>query len=241
MSCSRFLACESSHVHADHTNCTKYFYAMRRSIHSYIHTCTHTYRSRIKIVHADHVYINMYIHTYTYTHTYIHTYMHIHTYTYIINTDHTHTYIHTYRNIMLDSMGTPKYIDFGLSKERESDASFSQTGSTVLSRHKQEWASPEKRANKASTQVSDVYSLGLVMIYVLTEKKPATTPYTRRKDVQQLQLPIRVAELILRSTEELPRGRPTAFAVMFCLEMEFDLDEMPLGWTQPMVISSSVA
>eukprot|EP00960_Hanusia_phi_P059798 764292-Hanusia_phi.AAC.3 len=58
--------------------------------------------------------------------------------------------------------GMPKYIDFGLSKEKEWIAASSRASTQVAGTHA--WMAPEKKAGGASSSASDVYSLGLVMM-----------------------------------------------------------------------------
>ncbi|EKX43787.1 hypothetical protein GUITHDRAFT_62407, partial [Guillardia theta CCMP2712] len=73
------------------------------------------------------------------------------------------------QNIMMDRRGSPKYIDFGLSKEKDSilpSRSSTRLAGTI------DWMSPEKKRGGASTSASDVYSLGLVFMNIVTGEKP---------------------------------------------------------------------
>eukprot|EP00960_Hanusia_phi_P028883 747638-Hanusia_phi.AAC.2 len=68
------------------------------------------------------------------------------------------------QNVMLGHDGTAKYIDFGVSKE---DFVASTTASTRLA-GSFDWMSPERKRGAAASTQSDVYSLGLLVVYVLT-------------------------------------------------------------------------
>jgi len=70
-------------------------------------------------------------------------------------------------NLMLNAEGTVKFIDFGLSKEKESML----LAGTILVGTK-EYMSPEKLNGKPSTSASDVYAFGLVVIFVLSHQTP---------------------------------------------------------------------
>lgn len=111
------------------------------------------------------------------------------------------------KNIMVDSCGTPKFIDFGLSKEKSethpSQASTALAGTTA-------WMSPEKRKGEASTYASDVFSFGLVMVYILTEQQPAESQIERCRNIKRKHGGYAGSIWALRCTLEDPKERPAS-------------------------------
>ncbi|EKX45746.1 hypothetical protein GUITHDRAFT_62151, partial [Guillardia theta CCMP2712] len=73
------------------------------------------------------------------------------------------------QNIMVNSQGTAKLIDFGLSKQEEKSKSTSASRSCAGTKN---WMAPEVNAGEASSFASDVYSLGLVAFFVVTGEVP---------------------------------------------------------------------
>jgi tetratricopeptide (TPR) repeat protein/predicted Ser/Thr protein kinase len=72
-------------------------------------------------------------------------------------------------NILVTSEGTPKLLDFGIAKLVDNDAQRTRTAVQALT---PEYASPEQVRGLAITTASDVYSLGVVLYQLLTERKP---------------------------------------------------------------------
>ena len=118
-------------------------------------------------------------------------------------------------NLMLDADGTIKFIDFGLSKEKEAMgvAGTINVGTT-------EYMSPEKKTKGGfSTQESDIYAFGLVIIYVLSLKTPdklgsnipqaAEAAVRKAKDV----LGHDANEAVLKCLQKAPSLRPGASSV----------------------------
>ncbi len=74
-------------------------------------------------------------------------------------------------NILVDSTGTVKLLDFGIAKLLEADGSTEQTAFAVRAMTPQA-ASPEQVRGEALTTPSDVYSLGLLLYEMLAGKPP---------------------------------------------------------------------
>lgn len=75
-------------------------------------------------------------------------------------------------NILVTTDGTPKLLDFGIAKLLQPDPSQAyqtQTGQTPMT---PAYASPEQVRNEKLTTTSDVYSLGVVLYELLTERSP---------------------------------------------------------------------
>ncbi len=74
-------------------------------------------------------------------------------------------------NILVTKDGTPKLLDFGIAKLLEAnDAALALTHTQLPLTP--EYASPEQLNNQPLTTATDVYSLGVVLYEMLTERKP---------------------------------------------------------------------
>lgn len=78
-------------------------------------------------------------------------------------------------NILVDTDGEPKLLDFGIAKllpanpNVAAEESITLTGCSPLT---PDFAAPEQLLNQAITPATDVYALGLLLFEILTEKKP---------------------------------------------------------------------
>lgn len=72
-------------------------------------------------------------------------------------------------NILITKNGTPKLLDFGISKLLDENA---QTSVTIAGAMTLEYASPEQIKGEAITTASDIYSLGVVLNKMLTSSLP---------------------------------------------------------------------
>src|SRR5215475_12190576 len=76
-------------------------------------------------------------------------------------------------NILIDEDGEPKLLDFGIAKLLSPDGSQPQTRTeTALRLMTPEYASPEQARGQAVATTTDVYSLGVVLYELLTDRRP---------------------------------------------------------------------
>ena len=71
-------------------------------------------------------------------------------------------------NIMIDNHGNLKLIDFGLARYMPNNDNYKLTGNTGNDRY----MSPEVFFNKNYNLKADIYSLGLIIYYILTNNQP---------------------------------------------------------------------
>jgi serine/threonine-protein kinase len=74
-------------------------------------------------------------------------------------------------NILVTPTGTPKVLDFGISKQLESSGEMAQQTHTQL-RFTLAYAAPEQLGGKPAKAYTDVYTLGVVLYQLLTGKLP---------------------------------------------------------------------
>ncbi|MGI8495904.1 MAG: serine/threonine protein kinase, partial [Pyrinomonadaceae bacterium] len=72
-------------------------------------------------------------------------------------------------NILVNENGQVKLLDFGIAKTLD-NAALTQTANAP---HTPAYASPEQIKGESSSTLSDVYSLGVILYELLTEKSPA--------------------------------------------------------------------
>ena len=76
-------------------------------------------------------------------------------------------------NIMVDSAGRPKLLDFGIAKILEESTDRTQTVHRMLT---PDYSSPEQFTGRPPTTATDVYSLGAVLYKLLTGSSPHEFP-----------------------------------------------------------------
>jgi serine/threonine protein kinase/tetratricopeptide (TPR) repeat protein len=76
-------------------------------------------------------------------------------------------------NILVTSDGTPKLLDFGISRALAPDSAAEQTEPTVIARAMTPpYASPEHVRGEPMTPATDVYSLGVLLYELVTGRRP---------------------------------------------------------------------
>ncbi len=75
-------------------------------------------------------------------------------------------------NILVTEDGTPKLLDFGIAKLLRPETEASESRQTLLIFGTPEYSSPEQVRGKAITKATDVYSLGVLLYELLTDRCP---------------------------------------------------------------------
>ena len=98
-------------------------------------------------------------------------------------------------NIMIDSDGTVKIIDFGISKLQDTFYS-DYTLATFVTKN---YSSPEQLTGKTITNQSDIFSLGLIFYEIFT-----CTNITTRETMDVSGLPVGIQNILVKMTREEP-------------------------------------
>ena len=138
-------------------------------------------------------------------------------------------------NILVDSAGVPKLLDFGIAKllEEEPRSSLDAAGDdalndageplrTLVPAMTPAYASPEQVRGEPITTASDVYSLGVLLFRLLTGEPPYRLDGRRPAEVERVvcgEEPSRPSQRVLRATGDRRRARV----------LEGDLDTLVLA------------
>ena len=125
-------------------------------------------------------------------------------------------------NIMIDKHHTVKLIDFGLSRfvdEEDLSENKKMTGKTGSLRY----MAPEVFNNEVYNIKADIYSLGLVMLYVITKQRPLDNVDFENYIKSRTSLCINTydqkwTKIIQKCVEFNPTDRPTTKAILKMLE-----------------------
>lgn len=82
-------------------------------------------------------------------------------------------------NILVSTLGTPKLLDFGTAKLLNSEHFDNATSAGLLT---VSYASPEQLRGETATTLSDIYSLGVILYELLSDRKAFTSGLISRLD-----------------------------------------------------------
>lgn len=153
-------------------------------------------------------------------------------------------------NILLTSAGgelSPKLADFSIAKAHGDLPNRASETNAQAPLYSLSWAAPEQLAGTTVTPTADVFALGLLASYMLTEVMvypgdDVMALYTLRSEgagfreeaVRNLGLPPAVERVVLRATDETPGSRyPTVEALYDALENAVGIESGTLNDDEP--------
>jgi eukaryotic-like serine/threonine-protein kinase len=88
-------------------------------------------------------------------------------------------------NVLLTREGTPRLLDFGIAKLLAPGSGPGKLTEIAVRPLTPEYASPEHVRGGATTTSSDVYSLGVLLYYLLTGQSPYSGPMSSRAEIER--------------------------------------------------------
>lgn len=90
-------------------------------------------------------------------------------------------------NLLVDARGEPRLLDFGVAKLIESDQIDSRAAATVADQRilTPRYASPEQLTGRPITTATDIYSLGVMLYELLTDRSPYAADTTSPADLHR--------------------------------------------------------
>lgn len=130
-------------------------------------------------------------------------------------------------NILVDTNGQPRIIDFGIAKVLDADLVGLSAPSTMtqLQLLTPEYASPEQVRGQSVGPSSDVYSLGALLYELLTGSRPYNFPERSPVEIERtvcLSIPADPSTHIRRAVAPPPRGLPDAGPLRRLLRGDLD-------------------
>lgn len=140
-------------------------------------------------------------------------------------------------NVIVDTRLNAKLIDFGIAKVYSEHQSYDTSAELVIGTAN--YLSPEVAAGRAATAQSDIYSLGLVLYYMLTGE----TPFIGRSNLEtiekirtssiafsprlQILLPERLKQMVAKMTAKIPSLRYASVREMLTDLRLINLETLP--------------
>ena len=132
-------------------------------------------------------------------------------------------------NILVTADGTPKLLDFGVSRIVSRDSGPSDAAATSATwLMTPDFASPEQMGGRASTTSADIYSLGVVLYVLLTGERPyrltGATPAAIQAQLASVHVPTpsAIAAREPRTGAQAGHRRSTPAALAACLRGDLD-------------------
>ena len=152
-------------------------------------------------------------------------------------------------NVLVTADGAPKLLDFGIAKILDPSASLEAVTHASQQRFTPAFASPEQARGEPITTASDIYSLGVLLYRLLTERHPyaldgrssaeiaaaiceAEPLRPSRVETATLRLPRDVDAIVLRSLAKAPAER-YASAIQLSADLERYLEGLPVLAREP--------